>query len=916
MNFKDTIFLPETDFQMRGNLTQNEPEILKYWKRIDLYKSIRSASVGRKKFILHDGPPFANGTPHAGTAMNKVLKDIVVRMKQMSGLDSPYVPGWDCHGLPIEWKVEEQLRETGLEKDDVPVAKFRNMCREFAEYWIDVQRNGFIRLGINGDWDNPYLTMDCKAEAAVIRQIGEFIVDGTLYRGEKPVFWSVVEQTALADAEIEYMDKKSTSIYVTFPIKTSNVDFLCNAYCVIWTTTPWTIPGNRAISFSKDIIYCLLEIEDKKIIMAKELVGNFSDTTGIHGKIIMEFKGDLLNEVVCSHPLHKSGYEFPVPLIHGDHVETDAGTGLVHTAPGHGLDDFYVCKNAEIKVPLTVDGAGIYYDSVPMFAGKHVFKVEEEILNALSNANALLFRATVKHSYPHSWRSKAPLIFRTTPQWFISMDKTELRKKALAEIEKTTWIPKQGYNRIRAFVENREDWCVSRQRIWGVPLPLFVNKKTGEALRDKNVIARIADIFAEKGSNAWFSEDPKVFLGDMYKSEDYEQILDTLDVWFESASTHSYVVKKDDPNAQADLYVEGSDQHRGWFQHSLLNACGTSGVAPFKAVMTHGFIVDEQGRKMSKSLGNTITLDEVVSKLGADIFRMWVSSSDFTQDLKLGMNILKQLEDVYRKLRNTLRYMLGALAGYDSSGENVDYAALPNLEKWALHRIAEIHSELMLCVEQYDINKYFTILHIFCSGDLSSFFFDIRKDCLYCDHKNDEKRRAYRYTLNVLFQHIVRWLAPIIVYTSEEAWLSIYKTSSVHMEKFLIPSDDWINNDLCKAIDKVKEIRKSITTALEIARKEKTIGSSLQAHVTVFDPESAVPIADNFFWEEVAITSGVDIKNAPIPDNAFVSEDFKKVGILVAVAKGEKCERCWKVVASLNEDRICGRCQKVLAQKD
>ncbi|MDR1560915.1 MAG: isoleucine--tRNA ligase [Holosporaceae bacterium] len=916
MNFKDTIFLPKTDFQMRGNLATKEPEILKYWDEIDIYEKTRTISKGRKKFVLHDGPPFANGAPHAGTAMNKVLKDIIVRMKQMQGFDAPFVPGWDCHGLPIEWKVEEQLRDKNRKKDDIPVVEFRDMCKEFAEYWIDVQRDGFRRLGINADWKNPYLTMNREAEVAVIKQIGKFIVDDTLYRGKKPVFWSVVEQTALADAEIEYIDKESNSIYVAFEIKSSFTHFLEGAYCAIWTTTPWTIPANRAISFSQDRMYCLLEVLGKKIIMAKDLVETFSCVTKLSIKIIQLFVGELLEGVICRHPFYKSGYEFNVPLIHGDHVDIKAGTGFVHTAPGHGTDDFYICKKVGIDVPRTVDEAGFYYDDVPMFAGKHIFDVEDEIINALADVGSLLFKSSITHSYPHAWRSKAPAIYRTTPQWFISLDNTKLRQKALAEIDKTTWIPKQGYNRIKAFIENREDWCISRQRAWGVPLPLFVNKKTDEPLQDPEVIDRIIDIIATEGTNSWFSKNPQLFLGDKYDAENYEQVLDTVDVWFESASTHAYVVKNTDPNAQADLYVEGSDQHRGWFQHSLLNSCGTFGNSPFKAIMTHGFIVDEQGNKMSKSLGNVVTLDDVVKNLGADIFRIWVALSDFTQDLKLGMNILKQFEDVYRKLRNTLRYMLGALSGYDSSVEFVEYNELPDLEKCALHRLWKINAELMSSIELYDINKYFTTLHTFCSGDLSSFFFDIRKDCLYCDHKNDQKRKAYRCVLNIVFQHIVRWLAPIIVYTSEEAWLNFNDASSVHLEKFLIPDEKWNNPVLCKKIEEVKVIRKSITTALEIARKDKIIGSSLQACVKIFDPEQIIPIKDERFWKEVSITSDVVIKNNRIPGNAFVSEDLKEIGIVVSVANGKKCERCWEVVTSLNEDNICKRCQIVLAQKD
>ncbi|MDR2724357.1 MAG: isoleucine--tRNA ligase [Holosporaceae bacterium] len=914
MNLKNTIFLPKTDFQMRGNLSQKEPEIMEYWNKIGIYKKSRSLRKGCRQFVLHDGPPFANGAPHAGTAMNKVIKDIVIRLKHMQGFDTPFVPGWDCHGLPIEWKIEEQLRENGQRKEDIPVSKFRDLCKDFAERWIDVQREGFKRLGVNGDWENPYLTMNNEAEAQVIRQISKFVLNGTLYRGERPVFWSVVEQTALADAEIEYMEKSSSSIYVAFEVKSSPIEFLKDSYCIIWTTTPWTIPGNRAISYSANIIYCLLKEKEKKIIIAKNLVENFSRTTSISCEILREFSGELLEKAICRHPFYKSGYDFDVPLIHGEHVETSAGTGLVHTAPGHGIEDFSVCKKFGIKVPATVNEAGIYYDDIPLFAGKHIFKIDEIMLQALDCVDSLLFKSTLKHSYPHSWRSKAPLIFRTTPQWFIGMDNTGLRQKALEEIEKIRWIPKQGYNRIKAFVENRGDWCVSRQRVWGVPIPLFIEKLTGEPLRDAEVINRIADIFAREGSNAWFSRDPHFFLGDKYKIEDYEQVQDTLDVWFESASTHAYVLRKEDVNFQADMYVEGSDQHRGWFQHSLLNSCGASGNSPFKAVMTHGFIVDEKGRKMSKSLGNVVTLDDIVKNLGADIFRMWVSCSDFTQDLKLGTNILKQLEDVYKKLRNTLKYMLGALAGYDVSVEFVSYDELPDLEKWALHRLTEIHEELMSCIDLYDINKYFSTLYIFCSGDLSSFLFDIRKDCLYCEHKDNPTRKAYRYVLNVLFQHIIRWLAPIIVFTAEEAWLSFYQSSSVHLENFLTPSKEWSNRKLCEKINKIKEIRKSITTALEISRKSKIIGSSLQARVVIFDPDNILPTKDESFWEEVTITSVLKIENTPIPDGAFIDEELKNIGVIITVAEGTKCERCWKASTTLNEEKICERCQRVLAR--
>lgn len=923
MDFKETIFLPKTDFQMRGNLAQREPDILSRWNSQNMYELMRKKLKECKKFALHDGPPFANGTPHAGHALNKILKDIIIRTKQMMGYDAAMTPGWDCHGLPIEWKIEQQLKESGKKKEEIPTVEFRTMCRDFALHWIEIQREGFKRLGLTADWDNPYLTMNKISEATVIRQLGKFLVNGDLYRGEKPVFWSVVEQTALADAEIEYMDKKSASIYVAFKVKSAPEDFLKDEYCVIWTTTPWTIPGNRAISYSDKLSYCLLQIENdgRKIIVAKDLVEDFQKTTGINILILKEFSGELLNGVVCLHPFFGHGYDFDVPLIAGDHVEATSGTGLVHTAPGHGVDDFNVCKKFGIGVPKTVNEAGLYYDEVPMFAGKHIFKIEAEMIEALQNAGALLFQTSIVHSYPHSWRSKAPLIFRTTPQWFISMDRNGLRAKALAEIDKTKWIPKQGYNRIHAFVESRGDWCLSRQRLWGVPLPIFISKKNGEPIRDPELIERIAQIFEKEGCDAWFAKSAQELLGEKYNADDYIQNMDTLDVWFESASTYAYTIRAHDKSAQADIYIEGSDQHRGWFQHSLLNCCGTFGDAPFKAVMTHGFIVDEEGRKMSKSLGNTVTLQDVVANLGADIFRMWVASSDFTQDLKLGKNILKQLEDVYRKLRNILRYMLGALSDYDeTTEESIEYDQLPPLEKWALHRLAKVNKNLMDYAEQYDINRYFSLLYNFCAADLSSFFFDIRKDCLYCDGKNDSKRKAYRYVVNILFEYVIRWLAPITVFTAEEAWLERHKDNenakSVHLQSFLEPSAKWTDSKLDEFFERVKSVRKIVNTALEVARKDKIIGSSLQAKVTIFDPKKILPSYDVEFWKEICITSGIELKGAAIPTDAFeiddVNEIAKNISVVVSVAEGKKCERCWRYVGDLDENNVCQRCHNVL----
>lgn len=938
MDFKDSIFLPETDFQMRANLAQKEPEILKYWENLELYQIIRKNSAGKNKFVLHDGPPFANGTPHAGTAMNKILKDIIIKMKQMQGFDAALIPGWDCHGLPIEWKVEEQIKAKGQKREDFSIPQFRNMCEKFAEYWIGVQKEGFKRLGVIADFNHPYLTMDRSSEASIIRQLGKLIVDGTIYRGEKPVFWSVVEQTALADAEIEYIDKQSLSIYVAFPICSSLKSELSDAFCVIWTTTPWTIPGNRAICYSKDITYCLLlSSVGKKLIVAKDLVQDFLSTTSISADIILEFSGKDLDGTTCHHPLRQSidnvmHYDFLVPLIDGDHVETESGTGLVHTAPGHGIDDFNVCKKCAIPVPMTVNAKGIYHDCVSLFAGKHIFKVEQEIINELEKCQSLVFSTKIMHSYPHSWRSKAPLIYRTTPQWFFSLDKTGIRKLAMEEIEKTVWIPSHGQNRIKSFVNNRGDWCLSRQRTWGIPLPIFMHKKDQQPLQDIDVINRVADVFEREGSNSWFEKDPQEFLGDKYSANDFEQLLDTADVWFESSSSHAYVLKeRPELSAQADMYLEGSDQHRGWFQHSLLVSCGVNQKAPFKSVMTHGFIVDEQGRKMSKSLGNTITLQEIVDKLGADVFRMWVASSDFTQDLKLGMNILKQLEDVYRKLRNTIRYILGALHKYDFVKEHIEYEDLDDFEKLALHRIAENNQILMQSIDAYDINKYFSTLYNFYSVEMSALYFDIRKDCLYCDREDNPKRMGYRFVLKILIEYMLRWIAPIMSYTAEEAWTIFHQKfsnsaadkcaidrSSVHLSEFLTPESKWIDNELAEKYEKIREFRKVVTTALEVARKNKLIGSSLQACVTVYDPKNSVIQNDDLeLWKEMTITSDFVFNATPIPEGAFISEEMKDVGVVISLAEGEKCERCWKIskdIKNTDENKICKRCKDFLAK--
>lgn len=915
MNYKDTIFLPQTSFPMKASLKTMEGNMLDSWKSVDVYSKLREKSGGRAKFVLHDGPPFANGLPHAGTAMNKVLKDIIVRLKQMQGYDAPFIPGWDCHGLPIEWKIEEQLRANGRDRASVSSVEYRDLCRDFAMHWINVQREGFKRLGVNAEWEHPYLTMDPRNEAQIVQNLCNMLRSGAIVRGEKPVFWSVVEKTALADAEIEYKEKESSSIFVAFAVREACDADLLGAECVIWTTTPWTLPGNRAIAFMEGANYALVQLGGRKFVIAHDLVESVLGKISADEWKILKQNIDLRG-MVCAHPM--DGYDFPVPLLPGSHVTLDSGTGLVHTAPGHGLEDFSLCKEHGIAVPATVDEGGIYYDSVPLFAGKHIFRVEDEVFAALGDA--LLAVEKMMHSYPHSWRSKSPLIYRTTPQWFVSLDANDLRSDALCNIEKIAWIPGIGKNRIRAFVENRGDWCISRQRLWGVPLPIFVHKKGGDVLIDDNVFSNIVSIFEREGSNAWYARPAQDFLGSSYDAEDFIQCRDTVDVWFESSSSYSYVLEHDqDARCVADLYLEGSDQHRGWFQHSLLVSLANGNGAPFRSVLTHGFIVDEHGRKMSKSLGNTLNLADIVDEFGAEIFRLWVTASDFTQDLKLSKNMLRQQEGVYRKIRNTLRYLLGALHG---GAENIAYEDLDVLERYILHKIFVLHSELMDCIQKYDINRYFSLVYNFCAQELSAFFFDVRKDVLYCDSVNSMRRRGYCLVLRILLDYLLRWLAPILVFTTDEAW-SVARESgilsadspSVHCEDFLIPEAMWQNDQLCSRVEHLISVRKVLTERLERARERKVIGASLEARVLVFDPHYLLNDLCSTEIADAVIVSSVQIvdtlwSDVCEEDKVCFSGDAEQQSLYVKIERlsGDKCERCWKY----GEGALCARCAAVV----
>ncbi len=923
MEYKDTIFLPKTSFEMRANLPSKEPAILEEWDKEKIFEKLRDKSKGREKFILHDGPPYANGHIHMGTALNKILKDVIVRTQQMSGKDSIYVPGWDCHGLPIEWKIEEEYRKKGKNKDDVPTVQFRNECREFAEKWIDIQKKEFRRLGVEGDWANPYLTMSNQAEAQIVRELGKFLLDESLYKGAKPVLWSVVEKTALADAEVEYEDHTSNTIYVKFLIKNSKDKDLIDSNIVIWTTTPWTIPGNRALAYGKELDYSLIVVEEleedslvkinDKLIFASELLESVTKEIGINKfSTQKKFKGDNLSSCECEHPFKQLGYNFIVKPFHGDFVNLEQGTGVVHIAPGHGDDDYVLGIENNVDIIQTVQDDGKYNQHAVGFEGEHIYKVDHKIADKLEEFSKLLFKGTLRHSYPHSWRSKAPLIYRNTPQWFISMEKNNLRDIALKSIDETIFYPPQGQTRLRSMIETRPDWCVSRQRVWGVPLPLFVNKKTGQPLRDENIINRIADIYEKEGSNTWFTEDPQRFLGDEYSLDDYEQVKDVVEVWFDSGSTHAFCLEhREDLKWPASMYLEGSDQHRGWFHSSLLESSGTRGKAPYESVLTHGFVVDGRGRKMSKSLGNVISPDDILKKYGVDILRLWVVASDYYDDLKLDNAILQSQAESYRRIRNTFRFLIGNLSDFTEE-EAIDESEFLELEKYLLHRLWEVDQVVQKCISTFNFHLMFTTLLNFCSSDLSAFYFDIRKDTIYCDSKESVQRRSTRTLLNIIFNHLVRWFAPSISFTSEEAWKAMGNKESIHLQDFLQCKNEYEDNQLNEKWNLIKNIRKVATGAIEKIREEKIIRSSLEAHIDIFVSAESYKKLEKVMFDEITITSSFSLYVIDEKSNGFSIEDISDVIVKASKVNGEKCQRCWKYEAKLINDEVCDRCNTVI----
>ncbi len=921
-NFKDTVILPKTDFSMRGNLAEKEPSILETWKKQNLYQKIRQHAHGREKFILHFGPPYANGSIHIGHALSEVLKDVLNKMYQMSGFDAPLVPGWDCHGLPVELKVEEEFKKNKQAKDDIPIDTFLKACRDYAEKWISTQREDFERLGIIADWHNPYKTFDFKSEAVIAKQLLELMHQDQIYRGLKPVLWSVVEKTALAEAEVEYHDHKSDAIYITFPIQNSSIKKLAGAHVVIWTTTPWTIPCNRAISYNNEISYALIKCTENKktYLIANDLLESFVSKVGIgEYTLITTVMGRELKDTICFHPLRMRGFDFDVPLLHGEHVTTEVGTGLVHTAPSHGVEDFEVCQTYGISAPETVLADGTYANDIPYFAGDHIYKVAPKVINALEEDDQLVFHESIIHSYPHSWRSKAPLIYRATAQWFVNMDDKKLRAKALEAIEEVRWTPSQGKKRITAMVANRPDWCISRQRSWGVPIALFINQTTRQPLKDREVDQRIINTIENEGIEAWHQHDDSYFLGEKYDSSQFEKVTDILDVWFDSACTQKFVLnERADLAPIADVYFEGSDQHRGWFQSSLMLGCLTNGHAPYKNVITHGFVLDDKGYKMSKSQGNVTAPQQIMQTLGADILRLWIVNSNYEEDLRIGSEILKRQEDVYRRYRNTLRYLLGALDGFEQS-EFMPYDQLPDLEKYILHSIFELDQARIRCLSDYNFSTFYHKLHNFCSLDLSSFYFDIRKDSLYCDDINSPKRRATRTVISITLQYLVRFLAPALSFTTEEVWSHMPsalkdKHESIHLTDFLTPNTEWHNIELYNRWEQIRNIKRVVTGALEIERANKTIGSSLQAEIDLFITPGQHQDIEHIDWAEITITSKVNTIIAKPMCESFKLDDVDGIGVQVQSAEGEKCARCWKIdlFVSQSENKLCMRCHDVV----
>jgi isoleucyl-tRNA synthetase len=964
-DYKNTLNLPKTDFPMRAGLPNREPGWLEKWEKIGIYEQLRDKS-SRKPFILHDGPPYANGNLHIGHALNKILKDMVVRSQQMMGNDARYIPGWDCHGLPIEWKIEEKYRKKGKNKDDVPVVDFRQECRKFAEGWIDIQKEEFKRLGITGNWKNPYLTMDFKAERTIAQEFMKFLMNGTLYQGSKPVMWSPVEKTALAEAEVEYHDKESFTIWVKFKVTDSDDEELNSSEVVIWTTTPWTIPSNKAVVFGPNIKYGLYEVTARpdecwanigdRYILADNLAQDVMEKARLENTMyrrIRDVTPEKLATINLKHPLSSAKeangeWDEIRDFRAADFVTDTEGTGFVHCAPSHGMEEYELYRELGMLdevITYNVKDDGGFRDDLPFFGGKYILNrkggegdANKAVIDKLIEVGGLLARGKIKHSYPHSWRSKAPVIYRNTPQWFASIDRavgdskdefgSTIRERALNSIDKlVSWTPKTGRNRLYSMIETRPDWVLSRQRAWGVPLTCFTKKgalptDADFLLKSAAVNERIAKAFENEGADAWYNENSKNrFLEGIVDPNEYDQVYDILDVWFDSGSTHAFVLKEREDGSDdglADLYLEGTDQHRGWFHSSMLQSCGTNGRAPYRGVLTHGFTLDEKGMKMSKSLGNTIAPEQVVKQYGADILRLWVAQSDYTADLRIGQEILKGVSDSYRRLRNTMRFVLGSLSELSES-EKVEPKDMPELEQWVLHRLSELDERVRRGYSEYDFQGVFQSVFTFATVELSSFYFDIRKDVLYCDGDTIE-RKSSRTVLDHIFRRLTSWLAPVLVFTMEEVWLERYPgdDSSIHLTDMPSTPKTWQNEELAAKWAIIRQARRAVTAALEVQRSEKVIGSSLEAYPVIYlEDKKTFEILDSIPFADICITSSIKLSLKSAPETAFSMEEIKGIKVDFQLASGEKCQRCWKILPEVSlKNPVCGRCNEALQGQD
>ncbi|GAB5437197.1 isoleucine--tRNA ligase [Falsiruegeria mediterranea] len=977
--YKDTLNLPKTDFPMRAGLPKREPAWLERWEKIGVYDRLREKE-GRTPFILHDGPPYANGHLHIGHALNKTIKDMIVRSHQMMGHDARYVPGWDCHGLPIEWKIEEQYRKKGKNKDEVNVVDFRRECRAFADEWVGIQREEFKRLGITGNWADPYLTMAYDAEAVIADEFMKFLMNGTLYQGSKPVMWSPIEKTALAEAEVEYHDKESFTIWVKFKVdglsfgsssdaedaeKQASLKDLQNAFVVIWTTTPWTIPSNKAVVYGQDIAYGLYEVTGTpdecwasvgdKFLLADNLAADVFRRARLEDDQwtrVRSVSADELSSVKLTHPLHgaKGGngeWDDIRDFRAADFVTDTEGTGFVHCAPSHGMEEFELYRDLgmlEQVITYNVMDDGSFRADLPFFGGKFILSrkggegdANKTVIDKLVEVGGLLARGKIKHSYPHSWRSKAPIIYRNTPQWFASVDRKlddgmgemgdSIRERALRSIDELVkWTPQRGRNRLFSMIEDRPDWVLSRQRAWGVPLTCFTKKgalptDADYLLRNADLNARIKAEFKEHGADVWYEDGFKAkVLDGIANPDDYDQVFDVLDVWFDSGSTHAFVLRDREDGTEdgiADVYMEGTDQHRGWFHSSLLQACGTKGRAPYRNVVTHGFTLDEKGMKMSKSLGNTIVPEAVIKQYGADILRLWVAQTDYTADQRIGPEILKGTADSYRRLRNTMRYMLGSLADF-TEADRVAPEDMPRLERWVLSRLTELDAQVREGYAKFDFQGVFSAVFNFATVDLSAFYFDIRKDALYCDG-DTLRRRSARTVLDILFHRLTTWLAPVLVFTMEEVWLERFPgdDSSVHLVDFPETPAAWRNAELEEAMSKVRRVRRAVTASLELQRREKVIGSSLEAAPVVHvEDKDTRDLLTTFDANDLCITSGLTITGDPSPAEAFRVPEIDGVSVVFEKADGAKCQRCWKILPDVgghSHAGVCGRCDEALS---